>query len=197
MALKDRGQHSLRQSVNVIRPDERGLDVDLGEFGLAVGAQVFVAKAFCDLKILFHPADHEELLVLLRRLGESVEFARQDSAGDEEIARAFRCALGQDRRLHFDKALVIEIIARRLGDAVADAQVARQLRAAQVEVAIGQAQIFVAHLRLEREGKTFGMVQDRQACRQDLYLTRGEFRVFRSRQAGSDTTFDLDDVFIF
>ena len=103
--LENRGQHSLHQSVNVIRPDERGFDVDLGELRLAIGAQVFVAKAFRDLKIFFHPADHEQLLVLLRRLRERVEFARQDSAGDEEIARAFRCALGQDRRLDFDKAL--------------------------------------------------------------------------------------------
>ena len=53
--LEDRGQHSLGQRVNVVRPNERGFDVDLGEFRLAIGAQIFVAETFRDLKILSPP----------------------------------------------------------------------------------------------------------------------------------------------
>ncbi len=123
--LEDRRQHSLDQSEDVLRLDERRFDVDLRELRLAIGAQIFVAKAFRDLKIFLDPADHEELLVLLRRLRERVELARREATRDEEIARAFRRALRKNRRLDFDEALLVEIIARRLGDAMAQAQVAR------------------------------------------------------------------------
>ena len=46
------------------------------ELRLPIGAQIFVAKAFRDLKIFLDPADHQELLVLLRRLRKRVELAR-------------------------------------------------------------------------------------------------------------------------
>jgi hypothetical protein len=43
---------------------------------LPVGAQIFVAKTFCDLKIFFHACDHEQLFVLLRRLRQRVKSSR-------------------------------------------------------------------------------------------------------------------------
>ena len=56
--------------------DEGGLDVDLGELGLAVGAEVLVAEAAGDLEVVLDAGDHEQLLVLLRRLGQGVEACR-------------------------------------------------------------------------------------------------------------------------
>ena len=53
--------------------DEGGLDVDLGELRLAVGAQVLVAEAAGDLEVFLEAGDHQELLVLLRRLRQGVE----------------------------------------------------------------------------------------------------------------------------
>ena len=57
--------------------DERHLDVDLGELGLAVGAQVLVAEAARDLVVALDAADHEQLLEELRRLRQRVELARR------------------------------------------------------------------------------------------------------------------------
>ena len=54
--FEDRGEHSFGQRENVFRRDKRGFDIDLGEFRLAIGAQIFVAKTFRDLKIFFDPA---------------------------------------------------------------------------------------------------------------------------------------------
>ena len=61
----------------------------------------------------------------------------------------------------FEKALAVEIIARRLRDPVAEAEVARELRTTEVEVTVGEAQIFVADLGVEGKGKRFGAIQDR------------------------------------
>ena len=77
-----------------------------------------------------------------------------------------------------------------------NAQIARQLRTAQVEITIGQAQIFVADLPVERKRKNLRAVQDRQARRQNFDFTRREFWIFRSWQARRDAPFNLDDVFI-
>ena len=68
---------------------EADLEVDLGELGLAVGAEVFVAEAAGDLEVAVEAGDHQDLLEDLRRLRERVEVAGVDAAGDEVVARAF------------------------------------------------------------------------------------------------------------
>ena len=55
--------------------EERGLDVDLRELGLAVGAQVLVAEALGDLVVAVEAGDHQQLLEQLRRLRQREEHA--------------------------------------------------------------------------------------------------------------------------
>ena len=62
---------------HVFDADERHLDVDLGELGLAVGAQVLVAEAARDLVVALDAGDHQQLLEELRRLRQRVELARR------------------------------------------------------------------------------------------------------------------------
>ena len=52
--------------------DEAHLDVELGELGLAVGAEVLVAVAAGDLVVALHAGDHEQLLEQLRALRQGV-----------------------------------------------------------------------------------------------------------------------------
>ena len=49
---EDRREHAFDEREDVLRLDERRLDVDLRELRLAIGAQIFVAKTFRDLEIL-------------------------------------------------------------------------------------------------------------------------------------------------
>ena len=53
---------TLEHLKNVFLLDERHLAVDLGELGLAVGAQIFVAETLDDLEITVEAADHQKLL---------------------------------------------------------------------------------------------------------------------------------------
>ena len=166
------------------------------ELRLAIGAQIFIAKAFCDLKIFLDPADHEQLLVLLRRLRQRVELSRREATGHEEIARAFRRALGEDRRLDFDESLLIEIIARRLGDAMALAQVPRDARAAQIEVTIAEAEILVARIGVEREREDVGAIQNAQMLRQQFDVTGGQLWILRAGNSRRYFAFHLDHIFV-
>ena len=51
--------HLLGDRHDLLFVEKAGLDIDLGKFGLAVGAQVFVAEAFGDLIVAIHTGNHQ------------------------------------------------------------------------------------------------------------------------------------------
>ena len=61
--------HGLDETHHVFLVDEAHLEVELRELGPAIGAQVLVAEAVCDLEVAVDAADHEQLLELLRACG--------------------------------------------------------------------------------------------------------------------------------
>ena len=67
-------QHDFDQCSNVVGIDKAHFQVELGKLGLAIGAQVLVAKAAGDLEIAFDAGHHEQLLELLRALGQRIKF---------------------------------------------------------------------------------------------------------------------------
>ena len=121
-------EQSFDERVNVLALDEAHLQVQLGEFQLAVGALVFVAEAAGDLVIAFQAGDHEHLFELLRRLGQGVKSARLAAVGHEEFARAFGGGFEKNGRLDFDKALLVHEQAGGGGDFAAQADVAEPFR---------------------------------------------------------------------
>ena len=116
--------------------DEGHLDVDLGELRLTVGAQVLVAEAARDLVVALDARDHEQLLEELRGLRQRVELAGIHTARHDEVARALRRRLAQDRRLDLHETAVLERLAEALSDAVAQLQRCEHLGTPDVEVAL-------------------------------------------------------------
>ncbi len=57
------------------------VEVNLGELGLAVGAQVLVAEALDDLVVAVVAGHHQQLLEELRRLRQGEELARVQREG--------------------------------------------------------------------------------------------------------------------
>ena len=64
----DRFQHAFEKRINVLSFHKRRFHVDLGEFHLPVGSQILITETAGDLEILFHPGNHQDLFILLRRL---------------------------------------------------------------------------------------------------------------------------------
>ena len=135
-----------------MRRDERSFDVNLGKLRLPVGTQIFVTKTFRDLKVLLHTGYHEQLFVLLRRLRQCIKLSGGDPAWYQKIACAFRRAFGKNWCFHFDKALDVEIIARRLRDPMAHSQIARETWPPEIEIPVPHPQIFILRLGVDREG---------------------------------------------
>jgi hypothetical protein len=63
----------LEHRADLVLAQERGLDVDLRELGLAVGAQVLVAEALGDLVVAVEAGHHQQLLEQLGRLRQREE----------------------------------------------------------------------------------------------------------------------------
>ena len=129
----------LHRREDPLRGGEAHLDVDLGELGLPVVAQVLVAEAAGDLEVLVEPRDHEELLEDLRRLGESVELARAEAARDQEVARAPRRVLDHVGGLELEEAGLGEGRPGQGRELRPEDEVALERGPPQVEVAVAQA----------------------------------------------------------
>ena len=103
--LEHAAHHRLDRVEHVLLGDEAHLEIELIELARrAVGARVLVAEARRDLEIAVEARDHDQLLELLRRLRQRVEFSGMQPRGHEIVARAFGRGRGQDRRLEFEEA---------------------------------------------------------------------------------------------
>src|SRR4029077_15619522 len=193
---EDAREEPLDQLVDVLLGGERHLDVDLGEFGLAVGAQVLVAEAAGDLDVALEASHLEDLLEELRRLRQGVEAAAVDARGDQGVARAFGGGLGGDGGLDVEEPLLVEVGADLVRHPVAEDEVLLQLGAAQVEEAVAQAEVLGGlDLAVEREGGRLGAGEHGGALGGDLDLAGGEIAIDLARLAAPDGPLDLDDPF--
>ncbi len=154
--LEHARQHRLDRGEHIVLGDEAHLEIELIEFaGAAVGAAVFVAEAGRDLEIAVEAGDHQQLLELLRRLGQRIEVAGMDAAGHQIVARALGARGGQDRGLELGEALVDHPPAQGGDHARAQHDIAVHLVAPQIEVAIAQPHILgivlvAEHLQRQR-----------------------------------------------
>ena len=90
-----------------------------------------------------------------------------DAAGDEVVARAFGSGRGEKRRFDLEEAVVGEVVADGAGDLVAELEVALQLGAAEVEVAVLEADLFVRDGGVvgDGEGRGLGVVEEEEIVR--------------------------------
>jgi len=144
--LPQRRQQPFREREDVFRSDERRFDVDLGEFGLPIGAQIFVAETAGDLEVPVIPGDHQELLIDLRRLRQRIELPRMQSARNDVIARSGRRRLRKNWRLYLEVPSIVEKSARRLLKLVSEYQVFLQLGPTQIQIAVFEPELFGGQL---------------------------------------------------
>ena len=176
---------------------ERHLQIDLRELRLAVGAEILVAEAAHNLKVLVEPAHHEELLEDLRRLRQGVEGAGLHAAGHQVIARALRRGARHERRLDFEEALRIQELAHREGNLRTQDDVALHARAAQIHVAVFQAHVFAdAGFLFHRERRGARFIENPDLRRHHFDFAGGHVGIHRPRRALRHRAFHRDDVFV-
>src|SRR5439155_9672983 len=176
---------------------ERHLDIQLIELSRrSIGPGVFVSKARGDLEVAVEAGHHQELLELLRRLGQGIELPRMDAARYQVIARAFGGARRENRRLKLQEALLLHAAPDGGNHARAEHDVRVDLFAAQIKEPVAEALLFrdvVGPRNLERQ--RFGGRQDVDLVDYDLDLPGGESGIDVLLRAGDDAACDGDHAF--
>ncbi len=175
---------------------EGHLQIDLRKFRLPVGAQVLVAETAHDLKILIEAAHHQQLLEDLRRLRQRVEGARIDARWHQIIAGALGRGAGQDRRFDFEEPLTGKHLADSEGDLRAQDDVALHTRAAQIDVAVFEARVFLdVHVVFHGERGRARFVQYPQLLDHEFDFSGGDSWINVIRRARTDGALGRNDVF--
>ncbi len=190
--LEQLADHAFGDTDDVRFIEEAGLDVDLGELGLAISAKVFVAEALGDLIVAVETGNHQQLLEQLRRLRQGKEITGMGAARHQIVTRAFRCRTPQDRGFHIEEAVVIQVPTNARGDTRAQLELLGHFWATKVDEAIAQSRL-LAHIAVfvEREWRGFGVVQHLQLVAQHLDGTGSHIRVHRTSWAQADLAGDL------
>ena len=155
-----RDQDLLGQRDDVVLVDEAHLDVELGELGLPVGAEVLVAVAAGDLVVALHAGDHQQLLEQLRALRQGVPAAGLEPRRHQEVAGALRGRAGQRRGLDLDEVVGVQHVAGGLVDLAAQPQRGGRAGPAQVEVAVLEPRLLAdLDVLVDRERQRRGRAQ--------------------------------------
>ena len=201
LALAELLEHAAHDRLDgvehVFLGDEAHLQIELIELSRrAVGARVLVAEAGGDLEVAVEARDHDQLLELLRRLRQRVEFSGMHAARHEIVARALRRGGGEDRRLKFEEACLAHAVAQRPDDRLPLHDVGMQALAAKIEEAVFEARLLrIVGLAEHRQRQLLGLGQDLDRPHPDLDLSRRQMRVDRLGRARHHLAVDAHHPF--
>ena len=192
--LEQARHHTLEHVQHILLLDETHLAVNLRKLRLTVGAQVLITEAADDLEITVETGHHQQLLLLLRRLGKRIELTGIHSRRNDEIARSLRSTLDQIRRLNLEESVVRKIIANLLRNLVAQHQGVLERVAAKIEIAVTGPQVLAA-IRFIFDGKrrSHRLVEHLKRRNLQLYIARRDLSVLAL--ALLDNTLGTDDEF--
>ena len=92
-----------------------------------------------------------------------------DAAGHQIVPRTFGCGFHQHRGFDLDESVLIEIVPSDFGDAVAHQNIALQIGAAQVQIAVFQPQLFIDVAILHNfKGRGLCLIQNLDGIGKDL-----------------------------
>ena len=175
---------------------EAHFEIELIEFGAAIGAQIFIAEARGDLEVTVETGNHEQLLEHLRGLRKRIEAARVKAARHEVIPCAFRARRPKDRGLEFAEPLVDHPATQRSDYAVTQHDIGVHPLAAQIHEPIFEARFFRVILRrIDDQRKIVCAALDIDRAREDFDLPRRQVLVDRHIGARFHDTVDRDDRF--
>ncbi len=83
--LKHMMYKALRHLEDILHVYKGHFQVDLGEFRLPVRPEILIPEAPCQLNVPIHACNHQQLLVDLGGLGQSIELARMHPGGNQII----------------------------------------------------------------------------------------------------------------
>ena len=189
--IKNLTHHAFHHGQDGLLVDEGHLNIQLGKLRLAVSTQILIAEAADNLEILLHAGEHQNLLVNLRRLRQGIELARIQAARHQKVTGTLRGGLAEHRSLNLQKAVPVKVITHNLGNAMAQHEILLHLRAAQIKIAVLQAQHLI-HLNaiLNVEWRRLCLVEDAQLLYYHLNHAGSHVRIYGFLRTGTHAAAD-------
>ena len=162
---------ALRHLEDILHVYKGHFQVDLGEFRLPVCPEILIPEAPCQLNIPIHACNHQQLLVDLGGLGQSIELARMHPGGNQIIPRPLRGGFHHHRCLDLDKIVGVEILSCRLGNLMPHDQVPLQGCPAQIQIPVLEPQLLVdLGIACDLKGGRLRLVQDPQIIHHQFHV---------------------------
>ena len=141
------GDHFFADLHHIVLCGKRHLIVQLVKLtGRTVLPGVFIAEAGGNLEILIERGYHQQLLKLLRSLGERIELALVFAAWNQKVARAFGRGSGQNRGLDFQESFLFHLFPHMADYLGAQDDVVPDFGVAQVQITVFQPDILAGLL---------------------------------------------------
>ena len=99
---------------------------------------------------------------MLGCLRKGVEFSGVDTRRHKKVPGSFRSGFGEDGCFNLEETFVREEITGGFGDDVTLFEVLGQARAAKIEIAMLETEVFVGEFLVELEGEHLCLVDDRE-----------------------------------
>ena len=145
------------------------------KLGLTVSAEVLVSEATRYLEVTVKARYHQKLLVELRRLGKSIEFALVNSGGDKIVSCSLGGRLAEVGSFDIDKSVLCIIVSRELADTRARDDISLHIGTAKVEISVAQTKLCVYLAVLgDLKGRCLSRGDDLELVDCDLDLACGE-----------------------
>jgi hypothetical protein len=116
----------LNEFHHILLSRKRDLHIQLSKFGLTISSQILISEALGKLKVTSDTGSHQNLLVLLRRLGKSVGVTLVPG-GDQEFTSSLRSGLEEKGGLDFKESHLLETMASDTSNDGTQSQSCRKL----------------------------------------------------------------------
>mgnify|MGYP002341754989 CR=1 FL=1 len=103
--------HSFKCFNHILLLNKTHLAINLGKLRLAVCTQILITETLHDLEIAVKTRNHQKLFQCLRRLGQRIELSWIHSGRNDKVTSSFRSRVDQYWCFHFQKSLLVQIVA--------------------------------------------------------------------------------------
>ncbi|CAB4600990.1 unannotated protein [freshwater metagenome] len=181
---------------NFFLRNEAGFGVELHEFELAIGTEVFVAQATSNLVVAIDTANHAQLLEQLWALRQGIERTRRQTAGDHEIPCPFRRGRNEHWSFDFNETLIVHGPPQRGIDLGANTEVALHALGTKIDIAMSEAHHFIdLDTIVELERWRLRDIKNLNAAIANFDLASGHVRVGRAIGALTNDSSNANYVF--
>ena len=177
--LENLTHHTFHHGKNGFLIYEGHLNIQLSKLRLTICTEILIAEAAYNLEILLHTRNHQNLLVNLRRLWQSIELTWVQTAWYQEVTGTLWGGLTKHRSLNLQEAIAVKVVTHNLGNTMTKHEILLHLWTTEIQITILQTKHLInLNTILNVEWRSLGRVQNTQLLYHNLNHTGFHIRIY-------------------